>query len=117
MLKFCLLDDSPKNYEFIRNFISSTSLNFFKLDNQIQVNEIKYHLGLCHIDNKEEANEETLNWIEKNAEGFRLYLDTLHIVFLIWNFIGKDSQDLTYEMYLEIKEKLNIINKKMGNLK
>lgn len=114
MINFCYLDENYKNYEIFCNYITST--NYFIIDNKIQIDEIKKHLYINNIP-IEKTNQEALNWIKENADSFRRYLDTLKIITIIWHYQGNDVKDLTFEKYLEIKNKLNKIFSKTGLLK
>ena len=78
------------------------------IDNEIQYNEIKHHL---RTNGFSEDNEiEMLNWIDRHGDSFRIYLNSLKIIYISWKITGNKTEDLTIEERL-IAAKIQMLMK------
>lgn len=96
-MTFCKLEKDQKTFDYIQKYITwyveQSGKDFLSLDSKIQLDEIKYHLMNNNFENK---NQEILSWIKSNSEKFRIYLNTIKIVFAIWYCSGhKEIMDWT----------------------
>lgn len=90
----CQLKKDKKTYEYIKMFMSCTNeIMIFRIEQEIQAAEIRIHLMTHNIDEGNQ-NEESLLWIDKNAKGFRDYIETMKHI--IKEYEIKDHNDFCY---------------------
>jgi len=109
MMTFCKLEKDGKTYEYVKKYIiwymHHQDKDFFELDAQVQAEELKKHLENNNFENK---NQEILEWIKKYSEKFRMYLNTIKIVFAIWHCTG-DTRVPNWEQFCNIVERVDEI--------
>lgn len=78
---FSFLDNDDKTFLHITEYFNAlqNGIKLISIDNILQKREIEIHLNKCK---KEQTQEETLKWIEKNAVPFRNYINSLKILSL-----------------------------------
>jgi hypothetical protein len=104
-MNFCYLEKDIKNYEYFKRYyeLNDTCTEFLKLDNQIQVEEIKkHHRQRCL---PQEINVVAYDWIRKNGEKFRHYINTIKIICLVFKCM--DKTDITQEEFFEMESRIN----------
>lgn len=114
---FCDIPIDLKTYQYIQryiDYIENKHINIEELDNKIQIEEIKFHLQMTHCPD-EVANQEAINWIQKHAKGFRLYLNSIKLIALIYVTrhlecdIKCEFKKFTFEMFEKTAKDLNIL--------
>jgi hypothetical protein len=107
-MPFCTLQPDIKTFEYFKKyveFLEKEGKSCHILDNQIQAFEMKDHLvrnGYTTTD-----YNEIENWIQKNARPFRDYLNTIKLVYIVWKCMGKHWQEIEFEDFSRIQERLN----------
>lgn len=105
-MTFCELKKDEKTYDHIKKYIMWFSQHkgegFLNLDANIQLGEIKNYLKINSYDDK---NDEILYWVTNYSKEFRIYLNTLKIIFTIWHCSG--NLDIpSWSMFCNIIDKL-----------
>jgi putative component of toxin-antitoxin plasmid stabilization module len=106
-MNFCYLEKDKKTFDILLLYIKDISDNedLLKEDNKIQIKEIQEH-------NQRECRDASLEWIEKHAEGERIYLNTikeLAILFLC------TEREVTWKNFIFFIDRLNSINESILN--
>jgi len=87
-INFSFLDCDKKSYDYtmrILNYVlEDNKKGLLALENEIQKEEIQIHFEINNITDLKEKNIEAIRWIKKNGENFRIYLNSLKIVCLIF---------------------------------
>lgn len=106
-MTFCKLEKDQKTYEYFKKYIiwygGNKGKDFLEIDSKIQADEIKKHLEL---NKTRDNNQEILEWIKKYSERFRLYLNSLKVIFVIWYCSGYEKEP-DWEKFCFIVERLN----------
>jgi len=112
MSLFCRILKERKDYNYFKFYCNiveeekSVSDRCQKLDYEIQGKELLKHLeknkDLIH----DRAIEE-IDWVCKNAKNFRMYLNTLKLVYVILDCENKDMKNVSWEEFCEVCEKIN----------
>ena len=112
---FCNIESDAKSFELIKLYKSRTEsfedeerklIEISTLDNEIQKKEIETHLYLNRVPEWDVDKEQSF-WVTNYAYSFRVYLNTLKILFLIFETTNTDPRSLTFEEFCVQKEKLN----------
>ncbi len=108
-MTFCKLEKDQKTYEYLKKYliwhVENKGKDFLELDSKIQLDEIRQHLELNKADNK---NQEILEWIKKYSERFRLYLNSIKVIFAVWHCVGYEGPP-DWNKFCSIVEKLDEI--------
>ncbi len=107
---FCQLDGDEKTFALIKRYIQFLNVEQNttpqELDKLIQIEEIKTHLYLNHKPLNDAA--EIQEWIKKYGKPFRMYLNTIKLVYVLWVCgMGQEWSDITFENYTLICQRLN----------
>jgi hypothetical protein len=107
-MTFCELEKDEKTFNYISKYIIwyNTQLNskdFLQLDSRIQADEIKHHLENNNYDDK---NYEILQWIKSYSKKFRIYLNTIKIVFTIWYCSGH-TELMSWDEFCSIVDRID----------
>lgn len=92
-----------------KNIVSDDEQNLIlhNLDNEIQAKEIEAHLQLNSIP-QERRTVEQIDWVSRYGHSFRMYLNTLKIIFLaIQSSCFKDPTSMSFEDFCAIKDRIN----------
>lgn len=91
-MTFCNLEKDEKTFDYVKEYIlwfaQHNNKGFLNLDTNLQLHEIQHHLELNPNDDK---NKEILSWISRYSKEFRIYLNTIKIVFAVWYCSGHES--------------------------
>ena len=117
-LNFCDLQKDQKTFDYIKKYVNYIDKNedklLFELENEIQNDEIEKHLANLNIsvDDKYKRNIEAIKWIKLNAEGFRLYLDTIKAVAKLYLLLLNSVSLVFYCKELDccLEDKINNFN-------
>jgi len=111
---FCKLEQNESTFlffkEYFKSLMKATSTDKVQnLDLQLQLQEIKNHLNVNNKNQKD--NKECIKWIEENSKNYRLYLNTLKIVKLIFDCIceieNKTIDQIIYEDFKKVEAIIN----------
>ena len=111
---FCKLEQNESTFlffkEYFKSLMKATSTDKVQnLDLQLQLQEIKNYLNVNNKNQKD--NKECIKWIEENSKNYRLYLNTLKIVKLIFDCIceieNKTIDQITYEDFKKVEAIIN----------
>lgn len=112
-MAFCILEKDKKTFEYFKQYVrylEHEDNTCLILDNLLQKNEIQMHLELNGVDAaqlSERKKNEISDWIEKNAQPFRDYLNTIKLVYVVWKCMGRDWKNISWDDYITIGERLN----------
>lgn len=111
--KFCILEKDKKTFEYFKYYFDHLEKNngCYALDNKITFHEIRDHLTLNNIANSNYIDE-IEKWIDNNAEAFRVYLNTIKLVYFAWKVLDKDWEDITWEEFCRIEDIVNELKHK-----
>lgn len=115
MKGFCFLNNDNKTKDYIKLTVDALkqNKNLITVDNQIQAKELQIHCSRSDDWDKEKL---MYDWITKNAEAFRIYLNTIKIISLVLICENKDA-DMIDRCELEaLCEKINSNNKLLENI-
>jgi len=111
---FCIIENEQKAFDIVKLYYIKThgsSENdqlkiLHNLDNEIQFHEISTH---CYLNGtpEHERLQEHINWINAYGASFRSYLNTLKILFLTLDAAHTNFEDLTFEEFCKIKDRIN----------
>ena len=111
MYTFSELEKDSKTFEYLKEYLnhwnSDSKKDFSKLDMDIQTREIVTHLYLNGKSGSD--NAEIINWIQKYGAQFRAYLNSIKLVFLVWHCMGRDLNQISWEDYCQLRDKMNEI--------
>jgi len=112
MISFSFLETDIKTFNYVQRYLEYIEKNnndsILKLDNLLQIEEIEKHLELNNIQGKKERNLESINWIKKYGEKFRIYLNSIKLITLIFlekrNNCKKNCErnKITFEVFCDI---------------
>jgi hypothetical protein len=111
-MHFCELEKDQKTFMYFKKYIELVKQDDNDpsvLDNQFQISEIYEHLRLNGYSYND--SQEIHNWIKKNGKPFRNYLNTIKIVYLVWHCMEKDWEDITWEEFCKLEDKINEVKK------
>lgn len=114
----CKIEHDEKTFNYFKEYLqflenyNSTSLI---LDNRIQYKEILIHLERNGFNKN--SDDEVFNWIKNNGKKFRLYLDTLKIIYIIWKCLDKNLEDLNWNDFSKLTDKINSLAEKCDAIK
>jgi hypothetical protein len=105
---FCEIDSEEKAYKIVKLYYSKTQgiadpeeeqRVLLKIDNDLQLEEIRTHLYLNHID-EDHITEEEIEWIKQYSPSFRIYLNTLKILLLALEATNINVEGLSFDEIL-----------------
>ena len=111
---FCELNKDLETFNFFKEYFHKTKdikdqKELFNIDNKLQYEEIKKHLFL----NQRSLQDlyESCNWVKDYSASYRVYLNSLKILKLIFDCIcatqNKTINDITFEDFQKIEEIFN----------
>lgn len=114
MSQFCYLEKDKKTFKYFKKYVEFLETHTDEetcliLDNEIQVEELNEHLK--HNDGRNKHSEIN-SWIHKNAKGFREYLNTIKLVYVVWKCMGYNWKDIKWSDFTKISDNLNGIKSK-----
>lgn len=118
---FCILEKDEKTFNYVKRYIlaikkESSEHDVEKLDCLIQMEEMKNHLIINNIP-EDKKNNECIRWADENSEKFRIYLNSIKIVSVI--FYEKIKQngdiDLNFKNFESISDTINNLKFKLIN--
>lgn len=111
---FCNIDDEPKAFEIVKLYHYKTEgikqekekeiLN--RIDNELQIKEMQAHLIRNNVVEERQTSEK-IDWALQHGHSFRIYLNTLKVLCLVLEAHCVDFDDLTFEEFCEIKNRVN----------
>lgn len=107
-MSFCYLEKDKKTFEYFKEYLQyleSNTSSCFILDNQIQVREMSEHL--CANGYSIDDHGAIIDWVEKNGERFRNYLNTIKLVYVVWKCMGNTWDDINWENFVNIEDNIN----------
>lgn len=103
---FCQLQDDEKTFLYFKKFVQEIKdKTILKIGNEIQGLELRKHFNTNQIPADNVMAE--IDWTNKNAEGMRLYLNTIEAVHFVWICTGKTWNDIDYSDFTYIRNNLN----------
>jgi hypothetical protein len=118
-LKFCILEQDHKSFTYMTRLITYIeefeNFQLSSFGNILQSEEIEDHLRRHGFKlESREAVLESLNWIDKYGERFRIYLNTLMVAYLLYISHRDETNDdeLTFDTFRLIAKELNETNAK-----
>lgn len=114
-MKSCFVENEQKAYDIVKLYHTQTKdiseeeqivRALTVLDNEIQKKEIKTHCFLNDISRDDRQNESLL-WIQNYGESFRVYLNTLKIIFLALKANSIDINEISFEYFCHFKDRMN----------
>lgn len=107
---FALLEKNKKTFLLVQKYIErlgENSCSCITLDNNIQMDEIRSWLESLASDDRD--TEAVNQWIEKNGQSFRNYLNTIKLIYTIWFCTTDHKRKLSWEEFCLIGDNLNIL--------
>ncbi len=108
MQHFSCLEPDKKTFEIIQSYmeIIQKHQEFNDFDMKLQIKEIQDH-------NYRHCKDESLQWIDQFAYGYRLYLNTIKEIALI--FIATE-RECNWDNFVFFVEKINKNQELLGNI-
>jgi hypothetical protein len=113
---FCFVENEPKAFDIVKQYnlrakACLTEMDklrvFHQLDNEIQAKEIEAHLYINHIPEIDGPLEQ-VRWTSSYGHAFRIYLNTLKIIYISLIATGCcDIDTMTFEEFCKFKEAIN----------
>jgi hypothetical protein len=106
---FCILEKDQKTYEYLSRFFTCklSGDHLFKLENMIQIEEIRHHLSVnsCMMSD----SKEKIQWVASHAASFRSYLETIKYAMerLCQSAQGTSARDLSWEQFCHLVDTVN----------
>jgi hypothetical protein len=102
---FCIFDKDEKTFNHVKLYYKAIEdkVDLFKVDCQLQQQELEIHLNRCK---KEHDKSEQLAWLNKNAEPLRAYINSLKMIALFMYIENKriGKIDVTWELFCQFAE-------------
>jgi hypothetical protein len=104
---FCELETDRKTFDYLRRYLHEwrEHHDLTRVDNEITAQEIEQHILLHNYYDKK--SQEVMQWIKLNGQPFRAYLNTIKIALIAYHIAGLDTNDITWEEFCKIRERLN----------
>ena len=110
--KFCILEKDKKTFQYFKLYFNNLEKNkqCYSIDNEITFQEIRNHLITNNITNDNHINE-IEKWINENGEPFRIYLNTIKLVYLACKIMNKNWDDINWNEFCRIEDIINKLKK------
>lgn len=102
---FCIIEEDEKTFDYLTKYVTNchNETETRILDNTLHIIEMQQHiLSKCIPD--EHANHEALNWVEDNGVRFRLYLNSIKILWVSHILLRGPAAKLTFEEFKVMKQ-------------
>lgn len=112
-MNFCYLEKDRKTFEYFKEYLQyldTSNKNCLYLDNKLQIIEMENHLNRNGYNSND--LEATIEWVKNNAEGFRSYLNTIKLVYIVWKCMGNNWENFNWESFVKIEDNINNLKSK-----
>lgn len=102
---FCIIEEDEKTFNFLTQYVAEchTATETRNLDNTLQIIEIQRHI-LANCIPEEHANHEALSWVEDHSAKFRLYLNSIKVLWAAHILLRGPETKLTFEEFKTMKK-------------
>ena len=115
---FCIIEEDEKTFILLNKYLNEchNATEAMMRDNMIQYTEIQNHI-LINCVPEEHHNHEALNWVEDNGEKFRVYLNTIKILWAAHILVKGTDAALTYDDFRGLKRNFTHVKSVLGTIR
>jgi hypothetical protein len=115
---FCIIEEDEKTFTLLSRYINEChdESDVMVIDNMVQLVEIQQHI-INNCIPEDHKDDEALNWVMENASGFRIYINTIKILWSAHMLIKGTAAALTFEEFHAMKQNFNTVKPVLSTIR